>query len=519
MLGGDENRCLSRCMTPINRRPKPPKRQPLPLLPQALRDQIKALARGPIEDVGAERFVISVLSDEKRALQPRAHSVHRRAGAAERLNRRRFHKRILQAYRVKLKKSPRPKLERYLLTWRGAKASRVLDSMLPKRASRWVPMMRRRAQRVVNFNQLSFFDDPNGALQAMIDLAEAELDGLNVAVNFNFDRCEDIGPYLLLSEVVPFLAPVFSRGRMTPSVQKVLDAVGLRHQLRMQFPGLKDLRDVYAFPVQRRRPTGTSTSISKDLDPQTREAVADQFCEELDYWFYESQTECELSDSGRSHLKNMIGELLCNAERHSSISDKDGSWSVAGFMARRDTENGEEYKCFLAFLSLGDTIPDSLTATAAPQMKAQIDSVVSKLKSTARSPQSKDTLVALTALQDTVTRDAEAFGDSRGGTGLFDVADFVRLLGSRLNGDCTARIAIVSGQSCILMQHPYIQGVRAEPGDGRRLWFNEGNTTDRPPDQRFVFDLQRRLPGTVISVAFTLDRGFFREAYHADRTE
>lgn len=495
---------------------------PLPIIQPKTLKLFKEIAGDPLGEDELDRWVLHVLSTDKRLKQRSPHTVRENATAAERLNRRRHLRNLLQRYHRQLRRQARTPLKKHLLVWQRYRKNAVLDTLVPNRSDRWVLPARRRklkdqGAQTINVASMSFFDDAEHSLEIITKMAEAELTGLNVTVNFNFDRCEDIGPMLLMAELVPKMAPVFTSGRMTSAVQKVLDSVGLRHALRMSFPGLTDHSDVYAFPVQRRRPTGSSSSPTKDLDPQGREKVADHFCDELDRWFDLSGTECELSGEGRSHLKNLIGELLCNAERHSSPLDKDGSWSVAGFMARRQDASGRDvFQCHLAFLSVGATIAESLKATAAPAMRSQIDSVVHKFRQVNGASQSADTLMTLAALQDTVTCDPKAFEESRGGTGFLDVIDFVRMLGYQKNGGCTAKIAIVSGNSCIKLEAPYIEGLRLDPTSGRRLWCNTHNSTNDPPDPSFVKDMARKLPGTVISVIFTLDQAFFREAYHAN---
>lgn len=463
-----------------------------------------------------ERLALRIALARKRAKQPKAHSLGSRRDPATKLNRRRASNETVKRHRRKLTKRRAWGIElTKVVMAQRYRANAILDALYPRRATEWIPVLKRNrlARVTIDVPSLSFFRDPAAALEKFANIARAEAEYVDIRVNFTFDRCEDIGPILMMSEAWPAFLPVFSGGNMEPPVQKVIESVGLGRALKMNFPNLTDLNGVFAIPARRRRSAGSSNSLTRDLDAQTREAVQDDICDLIDGWLDVCGSTCALSDHGRSHLSAMVGEVLDNAERHSSYSDKDGSWSVAGVMTHRVTEDGQdEFKCLLAFLSVGATISESLEATAAPSVMAQLGALLTMFQKTAKASQSRDTLLTLAAIQDGVTRDPEAFDEERGGTGLLDIVDFVRMLGSKLDGTSDAEIAVVSGRSCILMRAPHIEGIRSEPGAGRRIWFNDANTTSVPPNSEHVFDLPYRLPGTIISVAFTLEPEMFRNA-------
>ena len=45
----------------------------------------------------------------------------------------------------------------------------------------------------------------------------------------------------------------------------------------------------------------------------------------------------------------------------------------------------------------------------------------------------------------------------------------------------------------------------------RVQWFNEKNSATIPPDPEYVFDLDAKLPGTAISIGFSLDPEVLRD--------
>src|SRR5690606_31898532 len=109
-----------------------------------------------------------------------------------------------------------------------------------------------------------------------------------------------------------------------------------------------------------------------DLSPQTREKVSDEFCDAVDRWLGHASRELGLTPEGKNRFGAIIAELLDNAERHSVPETKDGSWSVAAFMARRIENRRSVFRCYMAFLSVGASVSQSL-ATAPDPVRADID--------------------------------------------------------------------------------------------------------------------------------------------------
>lgn len=462
-----------------------------------------------------DRAIALYLARERRRLSSGAYSGARTS--AEKLALKRFARRKVQEERKRLRRGKRrlPPLPKYILAARY-RPSPVLESFFPERSKVWKPIIRRPAQthhKVLEINQFSFLHDPVSTLRAIGDLVKLEATELRASVNFKIDYVQDLGAFLLLSEMWPSFAPVFTGGMMSDPVMKVLEAVGLRSALRMEFPPIDD-SDVWAMPVQRRRPRGRSDSLSRHLEPQSREAVSDMICREIDKWLLRAKTECELTDDARSNFAVIIGEILDNAERHSSVKDRDGTWTVAAFMARREIEGEEVYACHMAFLSLGDTFAEGLESTSSPRIREVLGHYVDEQKRNA-APQSRETLITLAAIQDGITCDPRAFEDGRGGTGLLDIADMVYALAASDAARASARVTIISGRSCIMLNGPYIRGVSEDDDDPRKLWCNATNSRKEAPSSDHVFDLPIKLPGTVISVSFKLDTDYLRSIHDA----
>lgn len=387
--------------------------------------------------------------------------------------------------------------------------SMLLDLLDPKRERRWRPLIARKFKRYpdrVGIGSLNFLDDPVGTMEEFEKLSIAESTEVSAFLDFGDAHCVDIGGYLVLAEIWPQLTKIFRGGRMSLPVQKVLSAIHLDQELQIGLTGVRDHHDVWAFPIRHRRPRGTTASTTADLQPQEREKVADELCELVNEWLEVAGREndddiWELSDEGKALISTMSGELLCNAERHSFPGSSDGDWSMTAFMAARKNNDGKrELRCYMAFLSVGQSISESFASAPAELLeKAEV-----YLGQFGRSGPSRDTLMTVLALQDAVTSDPVARRDQRGGTGLQDVLDFVGDLGAAHSGNADVRVTIVSGKSCIRLKHPILVGTRDTRG--RRVqWCNSWNDPSRPPDKDVAFDLPRHFAGTLVSAGFTLD--------------
>jgi hypothetical protein len=394
------------------------------------------------------------------------------------------------------------------------RSSAILDTLMPGRKDQWKNILKRPVSTkspVIDLKNFSFIHAPEETLKKIQAIAYIESTALEAHINFDDPFCLDAGAYLALAEIWPHLAPIFLGGRMSKPIQKVLHATGVGQHNRMSFPavdkhasdgGTVTYDDVWAFPLQRRRPARSSSSATVHLDPQTREKAVDRFCIALNEWIGIPEIDRELTDEGKGWIAGIIGELLCNAERHSQAGSDDGDWATTGFMVKRH-ENGEAIlRCHLAFLSVGRSFAESLT-DAAPEIKSVINDYATRHRG---SGLSRETLATVFALQDTITCDPSAREKRSGGTGLQDVLEFVHTLGGTIQEGKEPSISVISGRSCISLRPPYIPGKRKEgPLSPRLLWCNGENDSRFPPDPAVVMDLSEHFAGTLVSVAFTLD--------------
>jgi len=424
-----------------------------------------------------------------------------------------------RALKKEIVQNRRPKVSPLSLI-RHMSASPLLDALDRERAKKWKKPLSRRFQSElprISLNYLNFLDRPIETMEELLKLSKAEQELLNAYLDFDDTYCHDIGAFLVVAEIWPQLGPVFRGGRMSPAIQKVLDAVKLGRDLNIRLNNVHNHDNVWPFEIRRRRPRGTTQSATAQLQPQGREQLNDKLVGLIDEWLAvasdhisgqqanSDETIWSLTGDGKANIANMVGEILDNAERHSS-GDGDGDWSMAAFMAKRDGENGAPpaMKCYLAFLSVGRSIAETIAESPEPTR-----SFCHKYASAhAREGQAYETLLTIAALQDGVTSSVEASQNRRGGTGLQDTLDFIGDLGGAPKAAADVHLTIVSGKSCIKLSHPILVG--KSDGKNRRVqWCNVANDPTYPPDRSIAFDLPAHFAGTLVSVAFTLDPSLF----------
>lgn len=344
-------------------------------------------------------------------------------------------------------------------------------------------------------------------------------------IDFDDEYIHDIGSYLAFYDLWPAIRQVVSGGGMRRPVQRVLKNMGIDADAQVRFHALRSedgeaRPDIWAMPVQRRRPILRKRASAELLRPQTSDKAANRFGELVNDWLNADGFSMELTDDGMSNLKGIFGELLCNAERHSRADGSEGDWTMAAFMARRSGEDGKTtYVCRVAVLNLGQSIAQSFT-NAHPDV---LSFMTSYATAHANRRQSTDTLKTVFALQDMVTSDRNAFIARDGGTGLQSAIEFFHSLGNQADAVIDPRMTIVSGNSCLMLRDDYVVGKRPPSRDGklmpRQLWFNKDNTRTTKPDERYVFDLDHHFGGTLITMAFTLDLHFLKDSLEADDGE
>ena len=382
-----------------------------------------------------------------------------------------------------------------------------LACIQPSRATDWMPLSKRRSKSAeVDCKDFSFIDDPIGTMNSFQKIVGAECCSRGFKINFKDRYVQDIGPYLLLGALRQNMTPVILGGKISPSTQKVLEAVRVREFLQMGSFGKIQETDVWPLPMRDRHGAGKSSS-SADIAVQASrvERVADQTVRSVNEWLHNLDPSEELTDYGSTNLKTVVTEALNNSERHGRVGG-DGEWVTAGFMAKRSIAiNGTVipvHICNIGLMNLGR--PMSETILEAPEgIRGQLDRYLERHRKTGLS---NNTLATVFALQDGISRVEQGEKSPTGGTGMMDIVEFANQVGVQHGEEgLDTRVAIVSGDSYIRFSGNYRSGVPSQ--NGRRLqWFNAGNDVEEPPSRENVKDLPCAFPGTLVTLRFVIDQ-------------
>lgn len=466
-------------------------------------DAMWPLSAGELSSADVRRLSNVEFAELLRRLKKRARA-HGQYGSA--------YKKIERTLKIVRKNRPNRRNARpIMLATQKPKHSSLLDALAPGRMDNWIPGAKRRQEKEIEVSEFSFLDNPIRTLETLASIADAEASCYRAEVNFEDQHVLDIGPYLVWGMMRHKMAPFMTGGRIKSSVTKVLRAVNLHNYMNIQLADSQS-EDVWSFPIKFRRPVGTTANSDLVKSPPTFSKISDELVDTVDRWLQKINSNFALSTKDMSSLNRMTTEILENAERHSD-SNKDGDWVVAGFMARREArakksakEENEQYiyVCHIAFVSLGLTIGETIADSEAQEVQRTVEKYRHLHGSGAlKKGIPNEVLDTIVAMQDGISRFRQDGPHSRGGVGMMEAINFAADLGKTDNPDHQHAVCIISGRALIKFSGAYPGGKEIE---GRRIqWFNKENSLEFSPDENYVTSLNRRFPGTVITMRFVLD--------------
>ncbi|MEM6826572.1 MAG: hypothetical protein AAF553_01360 [Pseudomonadota bacterium] len=333
-------------------------------------------------------------------------------------------------------------------------------------------------------------------------------------MNFVDSRCDDVAPYIVLSQIIRTLPPIFSGGVISPEVSAVLESVGLTSALGIgKIQRRKATRPVVMpFKMRSRTPPRQIRDPDFQLKPQAKEDVADAFCDTLNDWL--DAYDLELTQQAEMKLVDSINEALDNAERHGVIADRKlaGEWLIAGF-SRIFFEDDvpTQIRCSFAIVSVGKSIAETL-GTSSPKVRGRIDEYVNQHIKFRQNKGKTALLTTVMALQDGITRLADASDEKRGGVGMMELVDIFADLGDNDDDELQSVFTVLSGNECVRITRPYSVGSENAETHFKELWFNDDNCMSAPPSPDHVFSVPERFAGTILSATFVLDREYLTQS-------
>lgn len=206
-----------------------------------------------------------------------------------------------------------------------------------------------------------------------------------------------------------------------------------------------------------------------------------------------------LTDTAEANLFKVIGEVLINAEEHSTCSFR----YSAGYF--QDTqENGEHIGIFnLVILNFGKTIyekfsdPDCPNKAVVEQMK-ELSNSYTKRGLFSKAEFEEQTLWTLYALQEEVTSKADW---KRGNGSIRFIDSFFNLKGDNVKDNISC-LSIVSGNTRITFDGSYRLIPMVKGKNSRKysmMAFNDTGEIENKPDKKYVTFAENYFPGTIIS--------------------
>jgi hypothetical protein len=283
----------------------------------------------------------------------------------------------------------------------------------------------------------------------------------------------------------------------TGHVNEVMRCTGIiRHlQIRHEAPTSAVAEKFETFDFKH----GFTTSFVRRSSFQ--EKAAQELTDHLGSCFRRLQL--QMSGQAEDDLVELIGEVMDNAERHSSRNEW---WAQAYF---DQSESSTQGVCHLAIVSLGQTIADSLKkGESATQTETRIRELVQSHERGSllgmRSPLTEENLWTFYALQDGVS----CTTDAGAGSGTVRLIEHFQQLSRPDEEHQTSRMTVTSGNTQVLFDKKYSM----QPVGGRKvIAFNQSNSLEEPPSSDNVRNLKHAFPGTIIALRFQMEKSYLQQ--------
>lgn len=371
----------------------------------------------------------------------------------------------------------------------------LLNAIFPARKSLWTPTPKRTGDWTLNVENFSFIDHPIETFKTFKAMLYGEAQLPKTAMNFADRNVQDISSYMLLAIIYSRTNRFAWGGSMPESIQKVFKAVGLADSMKIGVP-TRNSSDVFPFPL---RSLKGNELTSENIGEQSsrKEKTASDITECIKEWLSLTPEKPKIDEEALSKIGNFVGEVLDNSERHSSNLGN-GGWWIAGFMARRLSENKpDRYVCHIGVISLDQSIPETLL-NSPDVVESRFFKHFRKYKAAGGKKLHDDLCACVLSVQDGVSCKPDYPDEPASGLGMGELINSVSFLGSG-DGERKCAVTVISGRSCLHVKPPYMKAT------SETHWFNKVNSISDAPDSDRVKDIEFNFPGTIIAVRFELD--------------
>lgn len=214
----------------------------------------------------------------------------------------------------------------------------------------------------------------------------------------------------------------------------------------------------------------------------------------------------QLSSDSLEDLSIIIGEILINAEEHSTFNHR---YSIGYFQEFGNDD--DKFGIFnLAILNFGGTIYDKFKDPNCkrPEIVLQMQDLSKKYttKNLFSTNIKEETLWTLYALQDEITSVSKEKNVKRGNGSIKFIESFFKLKGSR-EADNISRLALLSGNTSIVFDGTYGIGTKMK-GDEKYsvMTFNSTGEISDKPNSKYVKFVPNHFPGTIITAQILINK-------------
>lgn len=355
-------------------------------------------------------------------------------------------------------------------------------------------------RQVVEFpNAFSFFDNPNGTLQAINSFIDIATDPgtKNIQVNQAKSSKIDYGAALLLNVCgeLAIKRNFVNLGGITPqdkSAKDIVNATGLPSHLSEYSQEASQFK---SFPIRSRI---RRTKLSSENNQHS--IVATKLIQYLCDCF--SMYGSNLAIEDINNLSSLITEVLGNSEEHGAFND----WWVGGYLRNSTQGVGD---CHIAILNFGDSIATSLQKMPAGNTRTRIENLIADHTENrnwllnGKEYWHPNALWTMFALQQGVSKFSGGIVNTRG-QGLARMVDVFNEIGVRKNIDTLAQMCLVSGDTWIKFDSKYQIQDSITEGGRKVIAFNHENDLTKPPDSNYVKRLKNYFYGTMVTLEFKL---------------
>jgi hypothetical protein len=295
-----------------------------------------------------------------------------------------------------------------------------------------------------------------------------------------FYRCRKTGYEVNIEQILPI-------NFGSPHVSKILFSIGA-------FSNLKkvkiEFKDIITYPLSIGKIRSTRSSKVREIHITELVAYVIKSMQKMNR---------VLTPEAEDNLFKVIGEVLINAEEHSTLEKR---YSIGYFQDSHD-DNGHIGIFNLVILNFGTTIYEKFKDPECPNQKVVEEMKALSEKYTkggffSKAEFDEQALWTLYALQEEVTSKADW---KRGNGSIRFIESFFNLKGEP-QMDNFSYLSIVSGNARITFDGTYNLVSRIKGRESRNykmMTFNESGMIENQPDKRFVTFAENYFPGTMIS--------------------